>query len=80
MRALALTVERKNKIHARAAREATRHFSALANTRGECDDCHCPDLPLIREDSDEGWQSCETCTGARAGRRAVRAAEKAVRS
>jgi translation initiation factor 2 beta subunit (eIF-2beta)/eIF-5 len=55
-------------------------FRYYANAYGECDTCHTPDVPVYREDSDEGWQECERCDAARELRRVRRAlARKAAR-
>lgn len=58
----------------RCAGVGSIHKDALANATGECDTCHGEPCPVYREDSEEGWQECERCSAARAGRRAVKAA------
>lgn len=49
-------------------------FSYYANAYGQCDSCNgAENVPVVREDNEQGWQECERCYKARLDRRMARA-------
>ena len=67
-----MTVARRGRWMERLMREARRFF--FPNAQGHCDTCHAEDVPVCREDTDEGWQECIGCAAQRFARREMRRA------
>ena len=65
-----LTVARRGRWMDRLMREARQQF--VANACGDCDTCHAENIPVYREDTDEGWQECIDCDARRFARKEMR--------